>query len=319
MVKKMKETWINPIVPQRADPWVIKDGDMYYFIATVPEYNRIELRRASSIEGLGTAEALTVWTEHEVGPMKHHVWAPELHMIDGKWYIYFAAAHSEDVWKIRMYVLECDQDDPMTTSWIEKGQIKTPWDSFSLDATTFELNGKRYLIWAQQGQEKDNNSNLYIDEMINPWTLSGKQRLLSRPEHPWEVIGFKVNEGPAVIVHKEKVYVTYSASKTDFNYCLGLLELEKGKDPIGEGNWIKSSEPIFTSSDENGQFGPGHNSFVVTEEENVYIMVYHARNYKEIEGDPLHDPNRHARAQYVFIENGKLICGKPVKDGEYHG
>lgn len=319
MIKKLKETWVNPIVPQRADPWVLKDGDMYYFIASVPEFNRIELRRANSIEGLGTAEALTVWTEHEVGPMKHHVWAPELHKIDGKWYIYFAAAHSEDVWRIRMYVLECDQQDPMTTSWTEKGQIKTPWDSFSLDATTFELDGKRYMIWAQQGQEKDNNSNLYIDEMINPWTLSGNQKLLTRPELPWEIIGFKVNEGPAIIVTEEKVYLTYSASKTDFNYCLGLLELEKGKDPMGEGSWKKYDEPVFTSSDENGQYGPGHNSFVATDEKNVYIMVYHARNYKEIEGDPLHDPNRHARAQYVTIEDGKLILGTPVKDGEYSG
>jgi GH43 family beta-xylosidase len=314
-----KDIWTNPLVPNRADPWVLKEGDDYYFIASVPEFNRIELRKASSLAALSTADAMTVWTEHENGPMKHHVWAPEIHKIDGKWYIYFAAAHSEDVWRIRMYVLECEESSPMTTHWTEKGQIKTLWDSFSLDATTFELGGKRYMVWAQQGQEKDNNSNIYIDELVNPWTLAGKQTLITRPELEWEVIGYKVNEGPATIITQDKVFLTYSASKTDFNYCLGLLELDAHKDPLCASNWTKSKEPVFVSSEENGQFGPGHNSFVATKDPNKYMLVYHARNYKEIEGDPLHDPNRHARAQFITLENGKLVFGVPVKDGIYCG
>lgn len=319
VTKVTSDKWVNPIALNRADPWILRDGDDYYFIASVPEFNRIELRKADSIGAIATAVSMTIWTEHESGPMKHHVWAPEIHKINGKWYIYFAAAHSEDVWRIRMYVLECNETNPMTTNWTEKGQLKTPWDSFSLDATTFELQGKRYMAWAQQGQVKDNNSNLYLDEMINPWTLAGKQILLSQPELEWETIGFKVNEGPAVIVTDNKVFLTYSASKTDYNYCLGLLELDAQLDPLCETNWVKSKQPVFVSSEENRQFGPGHNSFVPTENPNQYIIVYHTRNYKEIEGDPLHDPNRHSRAQFVWIEEGKLILGEPVKDGEYHG
>ena len=90
------EVFTNPLVPQRADPWVWKHSDGYdYFIATVPAYDLIELRRATSIQGLATAEPKVIWRRHERGPMSHHIWAPELHFIDGKWYVYFAAGRAE--------------------------------------------------------------------------------------------------------------------------------------------------------------------------------------------------------------------------------
>ena len=38
---------------------------------------------------------------------------------------------------------------------------------------------------------------------------------------------------------------------------------------------------------------PGHNSFTVSEDGADDILVFHARTYKEIAGDPLYDPNRH--------------------------
>jgi GH43 family beta-xylosidase len=83
----------NPIVLQRADPWVYLHTDgCYYFTASVPEYDRIELRRSRTIQGLGSAEPVTIWSKYAVGPMSANIWAPEIHYIDGKWYIYFAAA-----------------------------------------------------------------------------------------------------------------------------------------------------------------------------------------------------------------------------------
>ena len=43
----------NPLIPQRADPFIVRHTDgMYYFTASVPEYDRIELRGAKTIAGL---------------------------------------------------------------------------------------------------------------------------------------------------------------------------------------------------------------------------------------------------------------------------
>lgn len=64
----------NPIAEQRADPWVHKtDEGIYYLIATVPEYDRIVIRKASTINGLKTAEEKVVWRKHEKGVMGHHI------------------------------------------------------------------------------------------------------------------------------------------------------------------------------------------------------------------------------------------------------
>jgi GH43 family beta-xylosidase len=81
---------------QRADPHVWKTPDgTYYFVATVPEYDRLEIRRSKTINGIKKAAPVVIWRKHETGPMGNHIWAPELHRIDGKWYIYFAAGSAE--------------------------------------------------------------------------------------------------------------------------------------------------------------------------------------------------------------------------------
>lgn len=78
-------------IPQRADPYVYRHMDgTYYFTASVPEYDRIVLRRAKSLTDLPEAEEYTIWVKHEEGPMSEHIWAPELHYLEGRWYIYYS-------------------------------------------------------------------------------------------------------------------------------------------------------------------------------------------------------------------------------------
>ncbi|MBB3131495.1 GH43 family beta-xylosidase [Paenibacillus rhizosphaerae] len=314
------ETYNNPVVVQRADPWVYKHTDgYYYFTASVPEYDRIEIRRSQTLQGLGEAEPVVAWRKYETGPLSANIWAPEIHFIQGKWYIYFAAARTTEtndgLFDHRMYVLENDSANPLEGSWTEKGKIRTRWESFALDATTFEHNGVLYYVWAQKDPDIEGNSNLYISEMSNPWTLQGKQAMISTPEYPWEVIGFKVNEGAAVLKRNGRIFISYSASATDHNYCMGLLYADESADLLDPASWVKSPEPVFATNEENGQYGPGHNSFTVSKD-GEDVIVYHARNYKEITGDPLYDPNRHTRMQvFGWNEDGTPNFGVPVKDG----
>lgn len=60
--------WPNPFIEQRADPFILRDGSHYYFIASVPEYDRLEIRRADSLEGLRTAFPVVVWRKPESIP-----------------------------------------------------------------------------------------------------------------------------------------------------------------------------------------------------------------------------------------------------------
>ena len=307
------QTFPNPLIKHRADPWVMKHTDgFYYFMGTVPEYDRLELRRAKTIEGLASADAKVIWRKHAAGVMGSHIWAPEIHHIDGKWYVYFAAGGAEKVWDIRVYVLENASPNPLEGEWIERGQLKTNWESFSLDATTFEHRGTRYLLWAQRDPTVKNNTDIYIAKMDSPTSIVGKQVLLSRPEFEWEIKRFKVNEGPAVLIRNGKIFLTYSASGTDANYCMGMLSASVDADLLDPKSWTKSPQPVFCTSDANKSFGPGHNCFTTTPD-GKDVLVYHARDYREIKGDPLHDPNRHTRAQlFTFKSDGTPDFGVPL-------
>lgn len=309
------EVYNNPLVYQRADPHITHHTDGYYYLAaTVPDYDRIELRRARDLNSLGLSSAQVIWKKHPAGPMGAHIWAPELHFIDGKWYIYFAAGAAEKIWDIRIYVLENTSANPLEGQWIERGQLKTNWESFALDATTFTHRGMRYLAWAQKDPAIEGNTNLYLAKMDSPVSITGKQVMLSKPELPWEKVRYAVNEGPAFIARNGRVFLTYSAAGTGAEYCLGLLTADENADLLDPAAWKKSPEPVFKSSDTRGIYGPGHNSFTTSADRKTDLLVYHARDYAEIKGNPLKDPNRHTRVQAItWHADGTPDFGEPAE------
>ena len=281
-------------IPQRADPYIHRTPDgHYYFIATAPEFDRIELRSANSLMGLKTAAAKTVWSKHATGAMGANIWAPELHYFNDTWYIYVAAADAEEPWLIRMYVLANRNADPMQGEWEELGKVKTARDSFSLDATSFEHKGQRYLVWAQKDPEEKLNSALYISKLITPTQVDKIEVEIARPEMEWEIQGYKVNEGAAVIIRNGKIFISYSASATDHRYAVGLLWADEDADLLNAASWHKLPQPIFSTNEALKRYGPGHNSFTLADDGQTDIMVYHARDYLELQGTPLTDPNRH--------------------------
>ncbi|KAA3436981.1 glycoside hydrolase family 43 protein [Rufibacter hautae] len=316
--KLKKNQFNNPLALQRADPHVWRTADgTYYFVATVPEYDRLEIRISKTINGIKEAKPVVVWRKHEKGSMGNHIWAPELHQIDGKWYIYFAAGGAEDKWAIRKYALSNPSEDPTKGEWKEEGEIVSRRNEFTLDATIFEHKGQRYMIWVDRASTKEVNTGLYIAQMTSPTTLGDKQVVISQPTLAWERIGHNVNEAPAVIIRNGKVFVTFSASATDANYALGLLWATEDADLLDTASWHKLPDPVFYTNERLKRFGPGHNSFIKAEDGKTDIMIYHARDYKEINGEPLYDPNRHTRARVLrWTKDGMPDFGQELDDNE---
>lgn len=310
---------IAHLIPQRADPFITRGADgTYYFIATVPSYDRIEIRQSKTLDGLKDAEAVVVWRKHREGIMGNHIWAPELHQIDGTWYIYFAAGSAEEKWKIRKYVLSNAMKNPTEGSWKEEGEMESRRNDFSLDATTFMHKGQRYMIWVDRASDSVVNTGLYIAKMISPTKLDDRQVVISQPEYEWEMRGHKVNEGPAVLVRNGKVFLTFSASATDASYCIGLLWADEEADLLNPNSWHKLREPVFFTNEKLRRFGPGHNSFTTSEDGTKDIMVYHARDYKDIDGEPLYDPNRHTHVRELkWTKEGMPDFGQEYSDKDF--
>lgn len=313
----------DPFITERADPFITRSPDgTYYFTASYPAvndelhgYDRIILRRGKTVSDLRDAEEITVWKAHNEGIMSRHIWAPEIHFIGGKWYIFFAAATSENKWDIKPYVLRCNEDDPYTENWEEMGVVrKTAEDElsfrcFSLDMTYFSHNEKHYLIWAQI----EGCSSLFMAETYEetPWKLKTEPVLLSKPEYDWEKVVHKVNEGASVLKANDKIYVFFSASGTGAEYCIGRLEADSDSDLMNASSWKKLPYPVLSTKDLNTCAGPGHNSFV-RDENGDFLLVYHARPLSHITkqcgtycDESLYDPCRHTRIKKVtFDENG---------------
>lgn len=314
---------VNPLVRQRADAQVFRHDDgWYYMTGSVPEYDRLVLRRARTLAGLSTATEAILWRHEATGPRSGYLWAPELHRIDGRWIMYFAAGPSgggADVFRIRTYAIVCDEANPMTGRWSVLGQLQTPWDSFTLDSTSFVHRGQRYLAWAQKEPGIATNSNLYLAPLATPLTLAAAPGRLSVPTLDWERRGYKVNEAPALLARNGRLFMTYSASATDARYCMGMLTARDDADIMDPAAWVKSPTPVFASSPEHRVFGPGHNSFMV-DARGRDMLVYHARDYETIVGDPLLDPNRHTRVQPIrYRRDGTPDFGIPVANGPLPG
>ena len=317
--------YANPFINERADPFVTDGGDgYYYFTASYPAfgsvdkgYDRIILRRSQTVGGLASAEEKTIWKAHSSGALAKHIWAPEMHKINGVWYIFFAAGRSDDIWAIRPYVLRCN-GDPYNGTWTECGQMQasngdnSSFASFSLDMTYFENNGRHYVIWA----EIKGDSSLFMAEINpdEPWKLTSKPIMLTKPEFSWELVNNRVNEGAAVLKANGKIYVFFSASGTGSEYCVGRLEIDEKADLMNASNWKKLDYPVLSTANLNGESGPGHNCFV-TDEKGRLLIVYHARpsshsskNCGSYNSDPLYDPCRHTRIRQVYF----AADGSPV-------
>lgn len=266
----------NPLLNPGADPWIFKDTDgSYYFMVT--RGNRLDLWKSSSLSEIAQGKPKTIWTPPLTGENCKNIWAPEIHKVSDKWYVYFTANDGKngDISR-KIYVLENEARDPFAGQWIERGSVNT--EHPGLDGTIFEHQGRMYFVYAGYGHFPDYGTALYIAEMSNAWTLTGENVMISKPEYDWEMQGgMAINEGPVMLKRNGKLFLVYSASTTwSDDYSLGMLTVSEYSDVMHPQAWTKSPIPVFKKSEENKVFAPGHNGFTQSPDGTEDWIVYHA-------------------------------------------
>ena len=315
-----RQTFTNPLLPAGADPWCVYKDGFYYYTHTTGK--NITVWKTKSIAGLATAQKKIIFIPPVTGPYSKELWAPEIHFLQGKWYVYFAADSGNNI-QHRLWVLENSSPNPLKGEWIMKGKLTTPGDKWSIDGSLFEYKKQLYCIWSGWEGDTNGEQDIYIAKMKNPWTVEGKRTKISTPELEWEKHGdthnpkdvphVNVNEGPEVLIHKNKIFLVYSASGcwTDF-YALGMLTASASDDLLNASSWKKSQQPVFKQSIENGVYAPGHNSFFASPDGKEDWILYHA-NSKPGEGC---GGFRSPRAQkFSWKKDGSPDFGIPVKEG----
>ncbi|MFB9844582.1 glycoside hydrolase family 43 protein [Mucilaginibacter ginsenosidivorans] len=311
-------TFTNPLLPSGADPWVIqKDGWYYYTNSTG---TNITLWKTRHITDLGSAQKKVVWTPPAGTNYSRELWAPELHFINKKWYVYFAADDGINDHH-RIYVLENSSADPLQGAWIFKGKVADPTDKWAIDASVFTSKGQLYMIWSGWEGDTNGEQDIFIAKLKNPWTVDGERVKLSYPTFDWEKNGdlhdasnpphVNVNEGPELLKHGDKLFLIYSASGcwTDF-YALGMLTVSANSNLLKPASWTKSRRPVFKQSPQNGVYAPGHNSFFKSPDGKEDWILYHA-NSQPGQGC---GKDRSPRAQkFTWNKDGSPNFGIPVK------
>lgn len=305
-------TFTNPLFANKgADPWVAYKDGVYYF--TYTQGGGITLYATAKMSQLGSSEPVEVWRPPAGTNYSKDLWAPELHYIDGKWYVYFAADNGQDI-NHRMYVIENSSEDPMEKTWVFKGELQEPSNNWAIDGTPLEYNGQLYFIWSGKTGSGSTQS-LYIAKMSNPYTLEGERIAISTPEYSWEKNGSPINEGPEILKNKEgSVFLIYSGSGfwTD-DYCLGMLTLRAGGDPMNPSDWIKNSQPVFKSDAASGAYAPGHNGFFKSRDGSQHWIIYHARSLPNGGSTNYRNPRIQ---QFTWNADGTPNFGNPVKINE---
>lgn len=278
-----------------ADPDILYYKGKYYMVSTNEiDWNSIFIRSSDTLDGLTDAARIRKERLLIKGDGAH--WAPELHVIGSKLYVFLAIIRG--TYGVQAYMMQLKDDgDPMNPNhWSAPIRVVKPdglpiyddeADGLSLDMTYFEDGGKSYVCWSDRkkfyvgSQEVDAGPVLCIATVNpdEPWKLTCQPVVLTKESYSWSFCSrlLQLAEGPFVLQSEDdKIYMVYSGGGvTGGNYEVGLLMAYKGSDLLNPDVWENSSRPWMNNGSPISQVGPGHNSFVCDEYGDLY-NVYHS-------------------------------------------
>lgn len=309
----------NPILDSGAEPYAVFHDGYYYYTQGCED--QVCLWKTPDLSRLREAECKMVY-QPSPPHGRQHLWAPEIHYIDGKWYIYYTADNGNSD-NHRLYVAVSSSPDPMAGDFRYAARLSNDW---AIHPTTFSVRGRRYLLWSGWLYQRatDETQGIYIAAMDSPTSVSSERILISTPQYVWErqwvspdgsrlAYPVYVNENPQAFVTDSKVYVYYGASGswTPY-YCVGRLEADVNSDLLDPASWHKHPEPVFMMSERDSVYSVGGMCLVSGAGTDNTWMLYHARSLSNDE--PGTRDSRTPRLQQIFLDKqGVPQLGHPFR------
>lgn len=274
----------------------------YYFTFQSLGGDSVELLCTDQLENIANAQRRTIWSTPR--DSMTHFWSPEIYRVQDKWYLYFEGDDGNTD-NHHLFVMECEDNDPMTGRFTMKGLIEThaEWN-YGIHPNLLQLPSPReglgvgpslYLLWSGWPERRTETETqcIYIARMENPWTLSSERVMISKPEYEWErqwinpdgsrsAYPIYVNENPEAFVTPDgqQVIVLYSASGIWTEYtAMGMLSAPVTANLLDPTVWTKHPEPMIEADTTN--FICITDVYLIEQSKGETVMVYEKKRREQ--------------------------------------
>lgn len=283
------------------DPVILCENGTYYMYATYAE--SVNFHCFTSKDGVNFTDAGIVLANEDSFGIDRF-WAPEIFKYNNEYYLFYSAGATDGL----MHVQIAKSSSPLGPfKDINKEPLINLKDKSTIDAHLFiDDDGKKYLFFSMDCSTNIINgvhtSQLYMCTLSDDLSkVTSDFTFVSTPSRPWEFLSgdeWRWNEGPNMLKHNGKYYLTYStnlyASK---NYCVGCYIADNIMGPYR----LMVDHPILDYI-ENEISGPGHN-FFFKDFDGKLKVAFHIHTHYE-------NPSPDRRACYCdayFDENDILV------------
>ncbi|HEX8633263.1 MAG TPA: glycoside hydrolase family 43 protein [Pyrinomonadaceae bacterium] len=275
-------TYLNPVYGRDfPDPFILKHGGEYWAYCT-------GLRSDGRAFGVLHSTDLVHW--RELGgalaplPGEHPCyWAPEVVYENGRFLMYYSVGNEKS-----MHLRVATASHPAGL-FADSGHRLTEAE-FAIDAHVFvDEDDTRWLFYATDFLTHTHiGTGTVCDRMLDPFTLAGEPRPVTRARYDWQVydparkekggVRWHTVEGPFVLRRKNLYYQMFSGGNWQ-NLTYGVSYALS--DRIARADeWEQAADgervlPILRTIPER-VVGPGHNSVVRAPDNRQLFCVYHA-------------------------------------------
>ncbi|MGV3764106.1 glycoside hydrolase family 43 protein [Parapedobacter sp.] len=267
------------------DPFILLHDDTYYAYGTyagdgIAVYVSQDLLTWEAVQGNRLAlDKKDSWGDR-------WFWAPEVYHVDGKFYMYYSADE---------HICVATGDSPLGPF---KQDVQRPMIAGEkcIDNSLFiDDDGKPYLFY----DRFNDGLNIWVAELADNLTEIRPETAVKciNVSQAWEEVWPRVNEGPFVLKHDGKYYMTYSANSYESPfYGIGYATADKVTGP-----WTKyAGNPILQKP--GALVGVGHNAMFRDKAGDLRI-VFHA-HHSETE---IHPRAMHMSTVTFAEKDGKTI------------
>jgi beta-xylosidase len=298
----------NPVIAENyPDPFVLKEGDVYWLYATNSPGKNISLASSADLvhwQLLGDAlPELPAWAKQTSGL----TWAPEVIKIGDQFVMYYTSRDFASDKQCVGVAVSNKPEGPFQDHNAQPLVCQTLMGG-TIDASPYrDDEGKLYLYYKNDGNCCGVATMIFGQELAEDGlSLLGKPERLLRNDQKWEDY---VIEAPTMFKHNGRYYLFFSANDYGSSkYAVGYADCESPLGPCEDAQ----ENPILVSdmgNEEQVVMGPGHQHLLQVGDQTW--IFYHAWEVL--------DNGQRTDRRFVWLDRLDWVDGKPVVRGPTTG